>query len=166
MYHAKQDTFGWYVADKDGNSIAEGSEDSVHHIADALCAYEMTIIMPNEDGEPVDPKRQLHPIPITAAKHIADKYGYDQIVVMARRTGNAPNRFGEHVTTYGVNPVHCAVAALVGNKLKAVAEWPDRQDYLMALDLLDDLSEGNFTYRDHDKASARIGALRRVLGKL
>jgi hypothetical protein len=38
----------------------------------------------------------MTPIPISAAKAIAIKYGYDQIVIIARAVGE-----GEHVTTYG-----------------------------------------------------------------
>lgn len=62
--------------------------------------------------------RPMKRIPISAAKLIADQYGYDQAIVIARRIGEAPKPFGEHVTTYGVSKIHRAVAAQVGNFLK------------------------------------------------
>jgi len=52
-------------------------------------------------------------IPISAAKLIADKYGYDQVIVIARKVGQ-----GEHCTTYGVDRENCAVAARAGDFLK------------------------------------------------
>lgn len=56
-------------------------------------------------------------IPISAAKKIADSYGYDQVIVIARKVG--PEGVGrEHCTTYGVDKVHCAVAAQIGDFLK------------------------------------------------
>lgn len=58
---------------------------------------------------------KLKEIPIAAAKLIADTYGYSQVVVIARRVGKGG---GEHVTTYGVDPKNCKVAAQIGNFLK------------------------------------------------
>lgn len=52
-------------------------------------------------------------IPINAAKEIAEKYGYDQIVIIGRAVGQ-----GEHVTTYGRNKENCDVAARIGDFLK------------------------------------------------
>ncbi len=54
-------------------------------------------------------------IPITAGKHIADTYGYDQVIIYGRKIGDDGR---EHVTTYGVNKDHCNAAALIGNHLK------------------------------------------------
>lgn len=54
-------------------------------------------------------------IPISAAKHLAKTYGYDQVIVYARKTGEAG---GEHMTTYGVNRSHCDAAAKIGDHLK------------------------------------------------
>jgi len=54
-------------------------------------------------------------IPINAAKTIADQYDYDQVIIIARKTGMGG---GEHVTTYGVDKTHCAIAARVGNFIK------------------------------------------------
>lgn len=57
-------------------------------------------------------------IPITAAKDIAKKYGYTQIIII----GRSPSR--EHVTTYGINKEHCSTAAKIGNFLKyKVMNW-------------------------------------------
>lgn len=65
----------------------------------------------------------MKPIPISAAKKIADAYGYDQVVVIARKVGEDG---GEHVTTYGVNREHCGVAVRIGDFLKyKVMGWPE-----------------------------------------
>jgi len=58
---------------------------------------------------------KIKPIPIKAGKEIAEKYGYDQIIIIGRKTGQDGC---EHVTTYGVNKTHCDVAAQIGNFLK------------------------------------------------
>ena len=55
----------------------------------------------------------MKPIPISAAKEIAKVYGFDQVIIVARAVGT-----GEHVTTYGRDPVHCDVAARIGDFLK------------------------------------------------
>lgn len=61
-------------------------------------------------------------IPIRAGKEIADKYGYDQVVIVARKVGEGG---GEHVTTYGVDKANCAVAARIGNFFKhKLMGWP------------------------------------------
>lgn len=65
----------------------------------------------------------MKPIPINAAKNIAKKYGYDQVVVYARKTGDDPEPHGEHVTTYGVNKEHCSVAGVLGHHVKRWAGW-------------------------------------------
>lgn len=58
-------------------------------------------------------------IPIKAAKLIAEEYGYDQVVIVARAVGT-----GEHVTTYGVDNANCIVAARIGEFLKTkVMGW-------------------------------------------
>ena len=56
-------------------------------------------------------------ISIKAAEEIAKKYGYDQIVIIGRKTGTDENA-REHCTTYGVNKEHCKVAAQIGDFLK------------------------------------------------
>jgi acetylornithine/succinyldiaminopimelate/putrescine aminotransferase len=60
----------------------------------------------------------MKPIPISAAERIAKDYGYDQVIIVARKVGDEPDQHGEHVTTYGVNTDHCAVAARAGDFLK------------------------------------------------
>lgn len=60
------------------------------------------------------------PIPVSAAREIAKKYGYEQVVIYARLTGDEGL---EHMTTYGVSKVHCAVAAKIGYTLKAFMGW-------------------------------------------
>jgi hypothetical protein len=62
-------------------------------------------------------------IPVEGAKHIAEAFGYDQVVVIARKVGH-----GEHVTTYGVNKAHCGVAARIGDFLKyEIMQWERTQ---------------------------------------
>lgn len=64
-------------------------------------------------------------IPIKAAQEIAEKYGYDQVIIYARKVGNDPEPHGEHMTTYGVTRDHCTVAARMGDFLKYdVFGWP------------------------------------------
>ncbi|MBQ4826592.1 hypothetical protein J4729_18875 [Leisingera sp. HS039] len=58
------------------------------------------------------------PIPVSAAERIAKFYGYDQVVIIARRVGEDPEPNGEHVTTYGRTKEHCSVAARIGDFLK------------------------------------------------
>lgn len=55
----------------------------------------------------------MKPIPISAAKAIATKYGYDQVIIVARAIDQ-----GEHVTTYGRDTENCDVAARIGDFLK------------------------------------------------
>lgn len=79
------------------------------------------------------PTRKLRPIPITAARHIAEACGYDQVCIIGRRTDHPDfidGPSGEHVTTYGINKDHCAAAARVGNTIKhKIMGWPE---YTMA----------------------------------
>lgn len=68
----------------------------------------------------------MTPIPISAARHIAEKYDYDQVVIVARKVdcGQAVTG-GEHVTTFGVTPAHCEVAARIGTTLRHhLMRWP------------------------------------------
>lgn len=67
----------------------------------------------------------MKPIPISAAEKVAKQYGYDQVIIIARKVGESPDPHGEHVTTYGVNKVHCDVAARCGHALKRFMGWPD-----------------------------------------
>lgn len=66
--------------------------------------------------------QQAADIPISAAKQIAELYGYDQVVIVARKTGVIGH---EHVTTYGVNKRHCEIAAKIGDFFKyKIMGWP------------------------------------------
>ncbi len=62
-------------------------------------------------------------IPISAAKRIAEDYGYDQVVIYARKVGDDPEPHGEHMTTYGVTRQHCRVAAVIGQTLQRWMGW-------------------------------------------
>jgi len=112
-----------------------------------------------------DPNRPLLPIPIKAAEAIAKKYGYDQVVVLARRVGENPLPSGEHITTYGIDATHCEVAATMGSTLKRIAQWPSYQDAADLNALHDDLADGGFDYLEYDDRVRQISALGRLLGR-
>jgi len=66
-------------------------------------------------------------IPISAAENIAKTYGYDQVMIYARKvdrpagigeTASEMRRGGEHMTTYGVDKSHCDAMASIGKYLK------------------------------------------------
>lgn len=57
----------------------------------------------------------MKPIPISAAESIAKRYGYDQVIIVARKVGDDG---GEHCTTYGKDQVHCDIASRAGEFLK------------------------------------------------
>lgn len=65
-------------------------------------------------------QKNMKPIPIGAAEHIGKAYGYEQVVIYARRTGDEG---GEHMTTWGRNPEHCSIAARMGRTLKQFMGW-------------------------------------------
>ena len=75
------------------------------------------------------PKR----VPIAAAKRIAKDYGYDQVVILTRKTGEDG---AWAFSTYGVNKAHCDAAAKWGRvfndlqhgKFKLTPTTPDDQD--------------------------------------
>lgn len=67
---------------------------------------------------------ETRPIPISAARAIAREYGYDQVVIIGRKVGEAPDPRGEHVTTYGTTPAHCSAVAAIGEFLKyKIMKW-------------------------------------------
>lgn len=74
-------------------------------------------------------ERPMKPIPISAAERVAKDYGYDQVVIIARRVSEEPDGTGgEHVTTYGVDKANCGAAAKIGDHLKYnVMGWPREQ---------------------------------------
>lgn len=59
-------------------------------------------------------------IPIRCAEKVAKDYGYDQVVIYARKVGSPG---GEHMTTYGVTKIHCGVAARIGKTLQRFMGW-------------------------------------------
>ena len=65
----------------------------------------------------------MKPIPISTAEQIAKSFGYDQVIIVARKVGDP--RCSEAVTTYGINKMHCKVAAKIGEYLKhKIMRWP------------------------------------------
>ena len=73
--------------------------------------------------------RLMKPIPISAAERIAKEYGYDQVIIVARRVGQEPDPCGEHMTTYGINKAHCDVAARAGRFLQEkVMGWHSKRE--------------------------------------
>lgn len=70
------------------------------------------------------------PIPISAAKYIAKAYGYDQVIIVARKVGATPSQIGECVTTYGKDKANCTVAANIGKFLKhKVMGWLEENEH-------------------------------------
>jgi hypothetical protein len=70
--------------------------------------------------------QKMLPIPISAAKLISTAYGYDQVIIIARRVGEAPDDHGEHVTTYGSDRANCDVAAKIGKHITSkIMMWPE-----------------------------------------
>ena len=68
----------------------------------------------------------MKPIPISEGKKIAEKYGYNQVIIIARAVGE---NGGEHVTTYGTDKENCDVAAMIGNFLKyKIMKWPQKDE--------------------------------------
>lgn len=65
-------------------------------------------------------------IPIAVARDIAKKYGYDQVVIYARKVGESPDQHGEHMTSYGVTREHCGVAAQIAERFKKLVGWRDQ----------------------------------------
>ena len=64
-------------------------------------------------------------IPIKAAKEVAEKYGYDQVMIYARKVGDIG---GEHMTTYGVTKQHCAAMAQIAKFLQTkIMGWTNEQ---------------------------------------
>lgn len=69
----------------------------------------------------------MKPIPISAAERIAKDYGYDQVIIIARKVDEPENDGGECVTTYGRNKAHCEVAANIGRHFKHdMMGWPEK----------------------------------------
>ena len=68
-------------------------------------------------------------IPISAAEKIAKTYGYDQVMIYARKVGESPDPHGEHMTTYGVDKAHCSAIGRIGSYLqREVLGWFKKKD--------------------------------------
>lgn len=57
-------------------------------------------------------------IPVKVAKAIGERFGYDQVLIVARKTGKGG---GERVVTWGRNKAHCDVALRIADFL--VEKW-------------------------------------------
>jgi len=65
-------------------------------------------------------------IPTKVGQGVAERYGYDQVITVARKIGE---QGGEHITTYGVDVEHCAVAAGTGRYFKpGLMKWPEGEE--------------------------------------
>lgn len=64
----------------------------------------------------------MKPIPISEAKALAEKYGYDQVMIYAREVSTsppgAPPDGGEHMTTYGKTRAHCRAIGQIAKFLQ------------------------------------------------
>ena len=102
----------------------------------------------------------MKPIPTHAARDIAEKYGYDQVVIVARKIGDTG---GEHVTTYGRDKANCDVAARIGDFFKhKLMGWPlPGEKEGVHLGLLDDMEHDAkyATDAEYRRSELRIQAL-------
>ena len=65
----------------------------------------------------------MKPIPISAARAIAETYDYSQVVIIARAVDG-----GEHVTTYGVDKPNCDAAARIADFVQfEIMKWDRSQ---------------------------------------
>lgn len=70
----------------------------------------------------------MKPVPTYLAKLVAEDYGYDQVIIIARKVGDGKGT-GEHVTTYGTTKEHCDVAARIGDFFKyKLMGWKDERE--------------------------------------
>lgn len=59
-------------------------------------------------------------IPISTAKAVAEKYGYEQVMIYARNCTTG----AEHMTTYGVTKAHCNAMAKIAKFLQTkIMHW-------------------------------------------
>lgn len=78
-------------------------------------------------GDVMSIARKMRSIPVKAGERIAKEFGYDQVIIIARRVGEKPDPHGEHVTTYGITRIHCDVAARTGSYVKReIMGWPEQ----------------------------------------
>lgn len=68
----------------------------------------------------------MQTIPVKEARKIAEKYGYDQVIIHARKMGEDVTAAlrGESMATYGVNAVHDTIIARIGKFIQeSVFGW-------------------------------------------
>lgn len=65
--------------------------------------------------------KNMKRIPIKALKEFANKYGLDQVVVIARDN----EAYIDHVVTWGKTIKDCELAAISGNNQKRHMGWPE-----------------------------------------
>lgn len=106
------------------------------------------------------PNRRKKRIPIAAAQRVAEQYGYDQVIIIARKVG-PQNVGGEHVTTYGVDKANCDVAARTGNFIKhMIMGWPlPEDDTALARRALDEWFGGRENWPPIHKLDALIASV-------
>jgi hypothetical protein len=105
------------LADTQRSETMPDAVQQMHAPALDRMSNETLILELKRRGYKVYPEKRVR-IPISAAAHIAKTYGYDQVIIYARKVGNAPNPHGEHMTTYGVDKANCDAAATIGDFLK------------------------------------------------
>ena len=99
-------------------------------------------------------------IPITAAKKISQKYGYEQVIIVARSVepleDEPGNMVSEHCTTYGKTKEHCEIAGRIGDFFKHnLMKWPpdNNRSYKWVIELVD-AKTGVIELEYHDFPSA------------
>lgn len=124
-FHDSEDQFELLIAYADGREVG-------HEVSRRAALAIHKELYENLDLGATTPPPQAHvagdltclkPIPIEAAKRIAKEFGYDQVLIYARRCHDTPEPHGEHMTTYGRNREHCDVAARIGDTLKKFMGW-------------------------------------------
>ena len=61
-------------------------------------------------------------IPIAAAKVLAKKFGYDQVVILARKVSDPEDRGGWAACSYGKDEAHCQAAGKIVNAFAGLEE--------------------------------------------
>lgn len=76
----------------------------------------------------MDTSIPMHPVPVSAAEKIAKEFGYDQVIIYARRIGEEPDPCGEHLTTYGRTPALCEAAGRMSATLQEFMGWNKEEE--------------------------------------
>lgn len=91
-------------------------------------ARRIAIVELEERGIDFSQVEPMKAIPIAAAKRIAEEFGYDQVIIYARRVGEDPAPHGEHLTTYGRTPALCDAAGRMSATLQEFMGWHDAEE--------------------------------------